>query len=130
MKCSKHSQSSLTLRSYSTALSMSKAQISVLKDDICFDDITGFVTCRYDGQGWLGCVLDTSADTEEVTISFFHPCRPAPSLIYPRNPDVLVTHCISICINIHTLQTFTSLGDYLYVGSWSSKYICHCYNMV
>ena len=33
-----------------TALSMSKEQILVLKDDICFDGITGFDTCRYDSQ--------------------------------------------------------------------------------
>ena len=138
-------------------------------------------------------ILDTSADTEEVTISFLHPCSPAPSFVYPRNPDVLVTHCPSVlakvdpttatgrtyqltwchtasdchqtnlhsryvisCTVVHTmwlnqlkllwikslrmslktgifnqtLRTCTSLGDYLYVGSWPSKYISHCYNVV
>ena len=63
---------------------------------ICFDDITGFVTCVYDSQWWLGCVLDISADTEEVTIRFLHPCSPAPSFVYPRNLDLLVTHCTSV----------------------------------
>ena len=85
------SRTQLAVRSYSTALSMSKAQVSVLKDDFCFDD-TGFVTCRYASPWWLGCLLDNSADTEEVTISFLHPCSLAPSFVYPRNPDVLVTH--------------------------------------
>ena len=85
------SRTQLAVHSYSTALSMSKAQVSVLKDDICVDDITGFVTCRYDSQWWLGSVMDTSADTEEVTISFLHLCG-----LYPRNPDMLVTHCTNV----------------------------------
>ena len=94
------SRTQLAVHSYSTSLSMSKVQVLVLKDDICFDDITGFVTCRYGSQWWLGCVLDTSADTEEVTTSFLHQCSPAPSFVYPRNPDVLVTHCTSVLTKV------------------------------
>ena len=95
----------LAVRSCSTVLSMSTAQVSVLKDDIYFDDIyfddtTGFVTRRYAGQWWLGCVLDTSADTEEVTISFLQPCGPASPFVYPRNPDMLVTHCTSVLTKV------------------------------
>ena len=84
---------------------MSKAQVSMLQDDICFDDITGFVTCRYDSQWWLGCVLDTSADTEEITISFLHPWSPALSFVYSRNPDLLVTHCTSVLTKVDPTTT-------------------------
>ena len=96
------STNELVVRKYSTATSMMTVQVFVKKDDVIFDTIAliaGYVTCKYDSHWWLAYVLDTNRETEEATVSFLHPHGPAPSFLYPRNPDVLSIHIINWCTN-------------------------------
>ena len=46
-------------------------------------------------------MLDTNRETEEATVSFLHPHGPAPSFVYPRNPDVLSIHITSVLTKVN-----------------------------
>ena len=37
---------------------MMTVQVFVKKDDVIFDNIAGYVTCKYDSHWWLAYVLD------------------------------------------------------------------------
>ncbi len=37
------------------------------------DAISGFVTCIYDREWWLACVLEVDTENIEVKVSFLHP---------------------------------------------------------
>ena len=52
------STNELVVRKYSTATSMMTVQVFVKKDDVIFDNIAGYVTCKYDSHWWLAYVLD------------------------------------------------------------------------
>ena len=80
---------------------MMTVQVFVKKDDVIFDNIAGYVTCKYDSHWWLAYVLDTNRETEEATVSFLHPHGPAPSFVYPRNPDVLSIHITSVLTKVN-----------------------------
>lgn len=53
-------------------------------------DIAGYITAKYDGQWWLGYVMETHQDLGEVKLSFLHPHGPSRSFVYPSKPDILV----------------------------------------
>ena len=97
------STNELVVRKYSTATSMMTVQVFVKKDDVIFDNIAGYVTCKYDSHWWLAYVLDTNRETEEATVSFLHPHGPAPSFVYPRNPDVLSIHITSVLTKVNPM---------------------------
>ena len=52
--------------------------------------IQGYVTARYDGSWWLGCVTKSMPDSEEVEVSFLHPKGPVKSFNYPPDGDIPV----------------------------------------
>lgn len=43
------------------------------------DAISGFVTCTYDREWWLACVLEVDTENIEVKVSFLHPYGPTQS---------------------------------------------------
>ena len=42
-----------------------------------FADLKGYITAKYDGHWWCGCVMQTFAEHNEVEINFLHPHEPA-----------------------------------------------------
>ena len=46
------------------------------------------MTCYYDRQWWLSCVLQLHADTNEVRLTFLHPHGPSHSFKYPHVQDI------------------------------------------
>lgn len=58
--------------------------------------IKGYITAKYDGHWWLGCVLKTIPESEEVEISFLHPHGPSRSFKFPTKADILVMSCEDI----------------------------------
>lgn len=56
------------------------------------NDIFGYVTCEYDRRWWLANVISKDYQNEEVEVTFLHPSGPAPSFVFPRNPDILKVH--------------------------------------
>ena len=42
-----------------------------------FADLKGYITAKYDGHWWCGCVMQTFAEQNEVEINFLHQHEPA-----------------------------------------------------
>lgn len=47
-----------------------------------------FVACVYDGEWWLGNVLEICTDNNDAKISFMHPHGPAASFFWPLTEDI------------------------------------------
>ena len=56
-------------------------------------EIKGYITAKYDNHLWLGCVMQTFLDNNEMEINFLHPHGPARSFHYPHPTDMLVLSC-------------------------------------
>lgn len=78
---------SVVLSSRATSYRLSVANIVHFK---------GYITAKYDGHWWLGCVLKTIPESEEVEISFLHPHGPSRSFKYPTQADILLMRCEDI----------------------------------
>lgn len=100
------SETKVVVKTYSLA-NESKEEI-VSKNDVDCDlnlsDIVGFVTCIYDNEWWLGCVI--GIENEDVKISFLEPHGPSHSFKYPRSPDILLVNKVDILTKVDpTTQT-------------------------
>lgn len=83
----------LLVKAYSFSKNSSEEVTAVQEsDDIAFEDVVGFITCKYDQHWWLGCVLNSNEETQEMQVSFLHPHGPSPSFSYPSPPDILWIH--------------------------------------
>ena len=36
-----------------------------------------YVACMYDGHWWLGNIIETDCEQDDVKVTFMHPCGPA-----------------------------------------------------
>ena len=63
----------------------------VVKDEgeLELDGLSGYVTCVYESEWWLACVLSVDSDNAEVRLTFLHPHGPTSSYRYPVIPDIL-----------------------------------------
>ena len=52
------------------------------------ESIAGFITCMYDKNWWLACVLGVCSDTNQVKLTFMHPHGPSNSFKYPDPHDI------------------------------------------
>ena len=71
------SDSTVEVRLYSASDASRRERVTLAKDDIPLESIAGFVTCLYDGNWWLACVLEVCSDTKEVKLTFLHPHGPS-----------------------------------------------------
>ncbi len=86
------STTQVAVREYSASPNVKKVNVSRLftREPLQWEDLNGYVTCKYDDQWWLAYILEKKEDTESVEISFLHPAGPSPSFTYPRRVDKLV----------------------------------------
>ena len=56
-------------------------KVTKQESELEIDMISGFVTCSYDREWWLACVLEVDAENLEVKVSFLHPCGPTSILL-------------------------------------------------
>ena len=84
------SRNTLKVRSYSSSATFKEEKITKQDSELEIDEICGFVTCIYDGNWWLACVLNVDAENAEVQLKFLHPHGPSRSYRYPSSPDILV----------------------------------------
>ena len=63
----------------------------VVKDEgeLGLDGLSGYVTCVYESEWWLACVLSVDSENAEVKLNFLHPYGPTSSYRYPAIPDIL-----------------------------------------
>ena len=62
--------------------------------------ISGFVTCSFDREWWLACVLEVDTENLEVKVSFLHPYGPARSFRYPSAPDIRIISATDILTKV------------------------------
>ena len=88
------SANELEIRNFSSSEEKRIECISTVINDsdsfIKLSVIKGYVTARYDGYWWLGCVTKSIPDTEDVQVTFLHPHGPAKSFKYPPTGDTLI----------------------------------------
>ena len=82
------SQIAQWVRPYSSSDVSRKERVTLAKNNIPPESISGFVTCSYDGNWWLACVLEVCSDTKEVNLTFLHPHSPSNSFKYPEPHNI------------------------------------------
>jgi len=74
---------------YSLSPTSKKERVTLVENELLPEEIKGFVTCAYDEEWWVACVLQVFEDSEQVRVSFLHPHGPSLSFKYPARPDIL-----------------------------------------
>ena len=59
-----------------------------IKNEIPPELIAGFVTCLYEENWWLACVLEVCSANKEVKLTFLHPHGPLSSFKYPQPQSI------------------------------------------
>ena len=64
-------------------------------------EIGKYACCIYDGKWWVGLILETSEEENDVSISFMHPHGPATSFHWPSREDTCFVPlpCILCIVN-------------------------------
>jgi len=73
-----------------------------------------YVACMYDGHWWLGNIIKTDYDQDDVKVTFMHPCGPASNFRWPRTPDICWVPTEHI---LTTVDISTATGRNYTVGS-------------
>ena len=74
---------------YSSSAISKVERVTIQEGDLVLEEIRGFVTCAYNDDWWLACVLQVDEDSEEISASLLHPHGPSRSFRYPPSPDIL-----------------------------------------
>ena len=61
-------------------------------------EVSGFVTCSYNSQWWLGCVLETHTKELQISLTLLHPHSPSRS--YPDVPVIITLPLTEILIKV------------------------------
>lgn len=91
-----------------------------------WDELRGFVTCKYNNQWWLSCILDQLKESDEVMVTFLHPAGPSRSFKYPSNKDELVVPCDNILTKVYPS---TATGRTYQLTSKEQQNASHVLNM-
>ena len=83
------SKDRVTTRVFSSSTTSKEEKVTSYESEIPLEQISGFVTCFYDGQWWVACVLQLNADNDEVRVTLLHPHGPSRSFRYPRVQDII-----------------------------------------
>ena len=81
--------STVQVKFYSLSDVSKKEREDLAKNEIPPESITGFVTCLYEENWWLACVLEVCSDNKEVKLTFLHPHGPSNSFKYPEPQNIL-----------------------------------------
>ena len=64
------------------------------------EEVSGFVTCSYNSEWWLGCVLETHTEEVQVSLTLLHPPGPSRSYKYPDVPVIVTLPLTEILIKV------------------------------
>ena len=73
---------------YSSSDVSRKERVALAKNEIPPESIAGFVTCLYEENWWLACVLEVCSNNKEVKLTFLHPHGPSNSFKYPEPQNI------------------------------------------
>lgn len=74
------------------------AIISKEEECVPWDEICGYLCCKYNNEWWLAHVLEKTWSTQEVQVEFLHPAGPSSSFSFPSRADVLIISRDSILL--------------------------------
>lgn len=78
----------VAVRFYSASDTFREEKVTVGKNDLPLESISGFVTCLRDRNWWLACVLEVIQEDSLVKLTFLHPRGPSSSFKYPQTEDI------------------------------------------
>ena len=85
--------------------------VTKLPGDLELEEVSGFVTCSYNSQWWLGCVLETHTKEVQISLTLLHPPGPSRSYKYPDVPVIvtlpLTEILIKVCPHSRTGRVYT-----------------------
>jgi hypothetical protein len=84
-----NSRSSLQTKRYSISSSSKVERVTKLVTDLELEQVTGYVTCKNQGDWWLAQVLAKDSDNGEVKLSLLHPNGPCRSFKHPPSPNII-----------------------------------------
>ena len=84
------SKDKVRARYFSSSATFKDISVSLpWRNELTFENVSGFVTCCYNEQWWLACVLQLDADCGTVKVTMLHPCGPSESFKYPRKQHII-----------------------------------------
>ena len=94
------SKDTLRTRIYSSSIITRKDRVTKLPGDLELEEVSGFVTCSYNSEWWLGCVLETHTEEVQVSLTLLHPPDPSRSYKYPDVPVIVTLPLTEILIKV------------------------------
>lgn len=85
------SREKLRTRYFSSSTTFKDVSVSIRENELSLEEISGFVTCCYDEQWWVACVLQLN-DNETVKVAMLHPHGPSNSFKYPSKQLIYTLH--------------------------------------
>ena len=82
-------RSMVSTKVYSFSTICKEERVTVIEGELELDNLQGYVTCVYNKEWWIACVLEVNEDKREVKVSFLHPQGPSRSFRYPAQSDIL-----------------------------------------
>ena len=85
------SKDKVRTRYFSSSKISKEFYVSAQQNELDLDELSGFVTCCYDKQWWVACVLQIDTDGEicTVRVAALHPHGPSSSFKYPTTRHIL-----------------------------------------
>ena len=91
------SKDTLRTRIYSFSTITRDATKLPAAGDLELEEVSGFVTCSYNSQWWLGCVLETHTKEVQISLTLLHPHSPRS---YPDVPVIVTLPLTEILIKV------------------------------
>ena len=82
------------MQEYSTSSVCRTETVDTLSScsSVSIQEAKGYMAVVYDSAWWVGYVIKTDNELQEVTVTFLHPHGPSNSFSYPDPADVLILH--------------------------------------
>ena len=95
----------LLVKFFSNSDDYKEEKVSKQEKELEIDEVSGFVTCKYEDKWWLSCILNSDAENAEVEVTFLHPHGPSRSYKYPSIPDLLILPVTNILTKVSPKTT-------------------------
>ena len=92
-------------RVFSSSIIPKEERVTLWESELQVEQITGFLTCCYDGQWWVACVLQLDADNNDVKVTLLYPHGPSLSFNYPHLQDIVSVRISQILIKVDPRAT-------------------------
>ncbi|SMN01563.1 hypothetical protein SPONN_2634 [uncultured Candidatus Thioglobus sp.] len=74
---------------FSSSVVLKDRRVTAMGSQLPLEQISGFVTCCYEEQWWVACVLQLDAEKDEVKVAVLRPHGPANSYKHPSKEQII-----------------------------------------